>query len=102
MSLLTTLLFPKRTPPPPGATQVIDTNGANRQGNRPAALMKAKRALEQRKEPVTLVQLMEIAGVSRATAARALKEFGEVAGAVPTHNARGVRAVPTYLRRTTR
>ena len=110
MSLLTTLLYPKRTaPPPPQAIRLVcmervvvhddapaTAAQGNVQGSRPAAMTKVRMVLEQQTKPVTLMQLTKLAGVSRATAARALEKYGEVAGYEMVANPQGVRQAPTY------
>lgn len=99
MSLLTTLLFPKRTAPPLAATPVIDLKGSNRQGSKPAGMLKARKTLDELKNPVTIMQLMELADISRPTANRALKEFAEVVGTVSVQTTRGVRELKTFRRK---
>ena len=110
MSLLTTLLYPKRTAtPPPKAVRricmerVVVHDGTpataaqgNKQGCRPAAMTKVRMVLEQQTKPVTLMQLTKLAGVSRATAARALEKYGEIAGSELVANPQGVRQTTTY------
>ena len=99
MSLLTTLLFPKRTAPPLITSQVIDLKGSNKQGNRPAGMLKARKTLDELKNPVTIMQLMELADISRPTANRALKEYAEVVGTVSVQTTRGVRELKTFKRK---
>ena len=99
MSLLTTLLFPKRTTPPTKATLVADTSGPNMQGSKPAGMLKARKTLDELKNPVTIMQLMELAHISRPTANRALKEFAEVVGTVSVQTTRGVRELKTFRRK---
>jgi len=99
MSILTTLLFPKRTKTPCKGKLVLDTDGPNMQGSKPAGMLKARKILDELKNPVTIMQLMKLADISRPTATRALKEYAKVVGSVTVETTRGVRELKTFSRR---
>lgn len=101
MSLLTTLLFPehKATTHAVPAT-VVRVGERDRQGSRPVAMMKAVKVLNEIKKPITLMQLMSLADISRPSANRALKEYAEVVGTTAVKTTRGVKTLKTFRRKT--
>lgn len=80
----------------PAFPQALSATTHHNPNDRPEG---ARKTLDELKNPVTIMQLMELADISRPTANRALKEYAEVVGTVSVQTTRGVRELKTFKRK---